>query len=81
SELIIAEQIIKLAENANTTGSELDAKKHVGYYLVDEGSRQLPGAVGAQKSPHCHLGEKLAASPNIIYFSTLALLILFSMWA
>src|SRR5690554_6243511 len=78
-ELVIAEQAVKLAEN--TTESDLGVKKHVGYYLVDEGRRQLPGALGAQKSPYCHLGERLARIPNVFYFSTLSLLIAFSMWS
>lgn len=76
SELVIAEQVVKLAENA--PGSDADVKKHVGYYLVDEGCRQLPGALGVHKGPYCHFSERLARIPNAFYFSTLTLLTVFA---
>lgn len=81
SELIIAEQIIKLAENAASLNSDPEIKKHVGYYLVDEGCHQLPGVLGTQRSPDIHLREKLSGLPNIVYFTLLFALIGFFLWA
>ncbi|HHZ19539.1 MAG TPA: glycosyl transferase family 36 [Firmicutes bacterium] len=81
SELLIAEQVIKLAENAPGENKGDNVKKHVGYYLMDEGCRLLPGALGIRKSACCGLREKLSRFPKTVYFTTMAVLTNFFMYA
>lgn len=81
SELLIAEQVIKLAENAPESANEPNVKKHVGYYLMDEGRRYLPGTLGIRKNAHCGLGEKITKLPNLVYFPTVTILVGFFMYA
>ncbi|NLW48151.1 MAG: glycosyl transferase family 36 [Firmicutes bacterium] len=70
-EQILAEQIVKLADNAGQNPSELEVTKHVGYYLIDEGRCQLAKALKITKSLTYHTREKLTRHPNLIYFSAL----------
>ena len=81
SELIIAEQVIKLAENANVNESEPHVKKHVGYYLTDAGHRLLPESLGVDKGLKFHPLTIITHYPSIFYFSSLMVFTGFSIFA
>lgn len=74
SEQALAEQVVKLAEDAGqnpSVPSEIEVTKHVGYYLIDEGRRQLAEALQIKKGLTYLTREKIKQHPNLVYFTAL----------
>lgn len=72
-EVAIAKQVLSLASKANAN-KENALEKHVGYYLVSTGRKDLARSFGQQSRSWYHPREKLTEYPNTVYFTTLFLL-------
>jgi cyclic beta-1,2-glucan synthetase len=72
TELKIAEAVVKLASEA--TEQNVEASKHVGYYLVDEGLAQLEALFQYRPRPGEKLRRFLLRHPTGAYLGTIAAL-------
>lgn len=72
-EVAIAQQVLSLASKATTDNDNI-LEKHVGYYLISSGRKDLAQSFGEKSRICCHPREKLTEHPNAVYFSTLFLL-------
>jgi len=70
-EHILAERVVNLAETTDQGSSESDVKRHVGYYLIDQGRSQLSAELNISKRLTYSIREKLIRHPNLVYFSVL----------
>ena len=77
SELKIAEATAGLAAEAKEGD---DAKRHVGYYLIDEGLPQLEAMFGYRPRVRERLRRSLLRHPTASYLGTILLLTLLLMW-
>jgi cyclic beta-1,2-glucan glucanotransferase len=50
-----------------------ERKAHVGYYLMDEGKKQLQDAIGYHSSPALKIQEAVRRRPGLFYFSAITL--------
>jgi cyclic beta-1,2-glucan synthetase len=73
-EVAIAQQVLSLANKA-TASKDSILEKHVGYYLISSGRKELAASFGQQSRIWYHPREKLTEKPNAVYFSALFLLI------
>ncbi|MGE5554272.1 MAG: GH36-type glycosyl hydrolase domain-containing protein [Betaproteobacteria bacterium] len=89
SEIAVAEQALALAQSqAMTNGPNPDLltveqrqAEHVGYYLLPPGRAKLCRALGGKLRPWCEPRDFLTSHPNLVYFSALAVLIGFFLYA
>jgi cellobiose phosphorylase len=73
-EVAIAQQVLSLATKANAD-KENALVKHVGYYLISSGRKDLARSFGETSKLWYHPREKLTEYPNTVYFTTLLILV------
>lgn len=71
----LAEHILSLAMKAKAESPEHRLEQHVGYYLFGSGRADLLHSLGIKSQLWCHPREILNNYPNIVYFSSLFLLV------
>lgn len=74
TEVAIAQQVLSLANKA-PADKDNALEKHVGYYLISSGRKELARSFGQQSRSWYHPREKLTEYPNAVYFTTLFILV------
>ena len=74
SESEVAREAIRLAREAATRDNRDDRAAHVGFYLIDEGLRQLEGTAQVRRSPLEALRRVSRQSPLLFYLGTITLI-------
>jgi cyclic beta-1,2-glucan synthetase len=69
SEEAVAREALALAEREKQDHPDDPARSHVGYYLVDEGRRELAKRVGYRPRPAEHLRNGVLRAPAFFYLS------------
>jgi cyclic beta-1,2-glucan synthetase len=70
-ELAVARRILALA-GRTPTGVDAERRRHVGFYLLGHGRRELEEAIGYSAPFQDRLSRAVLARPEAIYFSSLA---------
>ncbi|HSB11529.1 MAG TPA: glucoamylase family protein [Blastocatellia bacterium] len=73
-ELDVARHAMSLARRAAETGGKEDFLRHVGYYIVDDGSVELERVCGYKPTLSERAERAVLRSPSVFYFAMLALL-------
>jgi len=68
----IAAAAINAAHSAASAKGPDSRESHVGYYLVDEGRRQLEHSVGYRRVPTTRIREWLLSRPSLFYFGAVS---------
>jgi len=80
SEQEVAEQALMMAESAAKNGTVRSGKKmHIGFYLLDDGFRELAEKIGYDKPLDEWIAEKVEQHPSI-YFSAIFIHLVVLMW-
>src|SRR5690606_6844645 len=69
----IAEKVLALARAATKNPGEGNVKTHVGYYLLDDGWKELAQTLNCKGGGLRHFRRTARAKPNLVYFPSLVL--------
>ena len=76
SEVEVAKKAIELTQKTNTTGKQHDSQNHVGYYLIDEGFKELKDAAQMRFNVKQSLTSFMDKRPVFIYLLFISILTL-----
>jgi len=74
SESEVAREAIRLASEASAKDKSDDRTAHIGFYLIDEGLRQLEGTAGVRRSPLEALRRLSRQFPLLFYLGIITLI-------
>ena len=69
----VAKKVLALAQASKRSGEDF-LKRHVGYYLLDEGLTQLTKVISGKRRGLRKIRHLMQAKPNVTYFSSLTLI-------